>query len=118
VPHLAISLAVLLLAAAQAGADTQGATGAVVGLQHNRSNSDSSATYNGLLWVETNGALQQYGWGGAVCGTSFIADDVGVLQGALDNARILIQPFWKAGTGGARCLVAYRLIRRDWAGLF
>jgi hypothetical protein len=120
-PRLAIAFAVAvhLLGTDAAAADFQGATGSLVGLQINGDSSDQNPTHEGLLWVETDGALVQYVWKGAVCSTLGIEGaEIEILQSGLDNPRILIQPFYKAGSNQARCLVAYRLIHRSWEGLF
>jgi len=111
-------LVLSLWAAPALAVDNVGAIGRIVALQVNGPDSDSSAAHDGRIHVEVGGQLEEYVWGGTQC-SSFHLDEaqVATLQRGLDNPRIVVKPFWKAGTS-ASCLVAFQLILRDWQGLF
>ena len=122
-PALAPLLALLLGvgALAQPGAaDVQAATGRLVALLVVEPTSDTYPLYHGQITVgDSIGGFATYHWGGSFCpGQTLPLETVASLQRALDNPRILVQPFTKNGQGGNLCVVAVRYILRNEQGLF
>lgn len=113
------ALAALVLAA-PAGADLQAATGRLVSLLVVEPTSDDYALYHGAITVgDPIGGFGTYHWGGSFCpGKDLPEASVAELHRALDNPRIVVQPFTKNGQGGALCVVAVRYILRSEQGLF
>jgi hypothetical protein len=65
------------------------------------------------------GGFATYHWGGSFCpGKDLPEASVAALHRALDNPRVVVQPFSQNGQGGALCLVALRFILRNEQGLF
>jgi len=122
-PALASRLVLLLalLAVAPPGAaDVQAATGRLVALLVVESTSDTYPLYHGQITVgDSIGGFATYHWGGSFCpGQTIPTTSVASLQRALDNPRIVVQPFTKNGQGGNLCVVAVRYILRNEQGLF
>jgi hypothetical protein len=118
-----LSLASLLFATLLPGlaiADLQGATGRLVALIVFEPTSDEYALHHGSITVgDAIGGFATYHWGGSFCPGKDLAEaSVASLHRALDNPRIVVQPFTKNGQGGALCAVAIRYILRNEQGMF
>ncbi len=101
-------------------ADVQRATGRVVALLVLEPTSDDYALHHGAITVgDAIGGFATYYWGGSFCpGKDLSEASVAALQRALDNPRVVVQPFTKNGQGGALCAVAIRYILRNEQGMF
>lgn len=113
-------LFLVLVASPAAAVDLVGAKGRVVAVEHVTPSSDTHNAYHGRIFVETAGQLQDYSWGGQVCNAHQLSDsNVLELEGALGNPRIVIEPSYQTAINPAeRCLVSWKLILREWQGLF
>jgi hypothetical protein len=116
-------LTLLLVFAAVArpsAADVQAATGRLVALLVVEPTSDSYPLYHGAISVgDSIGGVASYHWGGSFCpGKDLPESSVAALHRALDDPRVVVQPFTKNGQGGALCIVAVRFILRNEQGLF
>jgi hypothetical protein len=101
-------------------ADVQAATGRLVGLLVIEPTSTQYAQYHGSITVgDSIGGFATYHWGGSFCpGKDLPEASVASLQRALDNPRVVVQPFTLNGQGGALCVVGVRYILRSEQGLF
>jgi hypothetical protein len=120
-PLLVLVPVLVLSALAQPGAaDIQAATGRVLALLVNEPGSDIYLQYHGQIAVgDSISGVATYNWGGSRCpGLGLPEGSVASLQRALDNPRIVVQPFIKIGQGGHLCIVAVRYILRNEQGLF
>jgi len=117
---LLVPLVLLYAPVHPAHADVQAATGRVVALLVVDSSSDSYALYHGQITVgDPIGGFATYYWGGSYCpGKDLLESSVAALHRALDDPRVVVQPFTKNGQGGALCVVAVRYILRNEQGLF
>jgi hypothetical protein len=116
-------LALLLVFGSIAGpsaADVQAATGRLVALLVVDPTSDSYPLYHGAISVgDSIGGFTTYHWGGSFCpGKDLLEPSVAALHRALDDPRVVVQPFTKNGQGGALCVVAVRYILRNEQGMF
>ena len=104
-----ILFSVLILHAGVARADTAGAIGPVAGLQVNTTSADTYLQFHGRVFVKNpNGALDEYRWGGASCGSKTLTEaQVGALRSALEDKRIVIEPLHLPGQGMIICLVGF-----------
>jgi hypothetical protein len=103
-----------------ANADVQAATGRLVSLYVVEPTSDEYAIQHGSITVgDSIGGFGTYHWGGSYCpGKDLPESTVAALHRALDDPRVVVQPFTKNGQGGALCIVAVRYILRSEQGLF
>ncbi len=98
-----------------AAADLAGNSGYVFELTLNSSKSDRYLEYQGaVVLVEGDAAAaprREYRWGGTSCSGYAPTDaQIDFLQQALVSRRALaVVPSYKNGSGGARCLVAFKL---------
>jgi len=115
-----MALAAMLAPSPTATADVQAATGRVVALLVVEPTSDDYAAYHGQVTVgDPIGGFATYHWGGSFCpGKDLLEGSIAALHRALDDPRVVIQPFTKNGQGGALCIVAVRYILRNEQGLF
>lgn len=106
------SLIWLIAWAGVAAADTTGAVGTVAGLQINTMSADTYLQYHGRVFVKNaDGNLDVYHWGGTSCGTRVLTEaQVAVLQQALDNRRMRIEPLHQTGQGNILCLVGVTVV--------
>jgi hypothetical protein len=101
-----------------AAADSPGNAGYVQDLVLNSSKSDRYLEFAGSVTLlegeEANSPKQVYKWGGTVCsGYLVTSDQLAFLMEAMRTARSLqIVPSYKAGAGGARCLVSIKVRQR------
>ncbi len=118
-PLLTGPLALLVLVHPVA-ADVQAATGRLVGLLVVEPTSNEYGLYRGSITVgDSIGGFATYHWGGSYCpGKDLSEASVAALHRALDNPRVVVQPFTLNGQGGALCVVAVRYILRSEQGLF
>jgi len=80
----------------------------------------TSLINHGRLYVKnTNGALDEYRWGGASCGSRVLAEaQFAALQGAQNNKKMTIQPTSQRGQGNVKCLVGFTLVEKKNLELF
>jgi len=124
IPHHSFRLLpVLLLAALGLGvapatasaADSVGNPGYVADLVLNTSKSDRYAQFQGSVLLSEGDAAsalkREYRWGGTTCsGYLPTAEQIRYLFEAMRSGRALqVVPSYKAGVGGARCLVAMKI---------
>ena len=117
---IAVLVGILLATASVASAvDNVGATGRVLALRINTPASDDYGTDHGFLLIgDQISGITTYTWGGSRCpATNVTEGNVAMLQRALDNPRILVEPAWKTGQGGSTCLVRFTFFLRSEQGL-
>lgn len=104
-----LALAVTVLVSDSALADSTGTAGAVIGLEVNATSSDVYATYQGRVFVREDAAtVQAYQWQGITCSGHQMTDrQIAVLDATMNTKKAGIIPYWKAGAGGARCIVGF-----------
>lgn len=96
-------------------ADSPGNAGYVQDLVLNSSKSDRYLEFAGSVVLqegdEATATKREYKWGGTVCsGYLVTSDQLNFLMEAMRAARtIQIVPSYKAGAGGARCLVSIKV---------
>ena len=91
-----------------------GTVGPLVALRVHTVASDE-ATFKGFILVcDSIGGYLPYYWSGSLCaGLDVNEAEIAILQRGLDNPRMLIEPIYKLGAGGTRCLVAFSLVLRS-----
>lgn len=106
-----LALPVSLGAAAPALADTAGAAGRIVAVEHVDNDSDDYLAYRGRIYVDSGaGVLEQYRWGGVACANRDLdIDQQRMLQESMNAKKSAIVPYWKMGQGGIVCLVGFTL---------
>lgn len=122
------SLRVLSLVAAcaalpqtAAAADSPGNAGYVQDIVINGATSDRYLSYTGSVLLQegddANAIKREYKWGGTVCsGHTVTSDQLYFMMESMRAVRSLqIVPSYKAGVGGARCLVALKVRLRPQA---
>ena len=99
--------------------DNVGAQGRVLALRLNRPGSDDYGADHGSVVIgDQISGVQTYRWGGSRCPAAVLNDDnFAMLQRALNNPRILVEPAWKTGQGGFQCLVRFTFFLRSETGL-
>jgi hypothetical protein len=107
-------ISTLVLGTGAAVADDTGLVGSLVALDVNTISADIYLQYHGRLLVKnSNGSLDEYRWGGTSCGTRLLPEaDVAVLQRALNNKKMRIEPRSQLGQGDAKCLVGFTLVEK------
>ncbi len=113
----------MLLAFAFAGtalADDTGLVGPVVALSTNTNSADQYLQYHGRMFVKnTNGALDEYRWGGTSCGSRTLTEaELAMLQRALERKNMMIEPRSQDGQGQTKCLVGFTLVEKKNLKLF
>jgi hypothetical protein len=99
-------------------ADSVGATGRIAAIRLNDTKGDEHSQFHGRLDVETGGQLASYFWGGNKCSAFTLnTATVEVLHSALGEPRVVVQPYFQV-QGNADCLVGFRMIHRDFQGLY
>lgn len=117
-------VASLLLAltfhAGTATADDAGLGGSVVGVDVNTDKADLYLQYFGRLFVKnSDGDLDEYRWGGTSCGSRNLTEEqISMLQRALHNKKMTIQPRSQDGQGNTKCLVGFLLVEKKNLKLF
>ena len=117
----ALAVALLIVGALvtpQARADTAQPIGPLVALRYNSAASDDHGVYHGSITVgDSIGGYATYRWGGSNCpNATLVGEELALLQRAMNNPRILIEPRTKLGQGGTNCLVAFGLVLRSDVG--
>ena len=98
--------------------DTQ-PLGSLVGLDVNTTSADIHLQYHGRLFVNTDGNLAEYRWGGTSCGTRILTEDqLALLQRALHHKKMTIEPRTQDGQGNTKCLVGFLLVEKKNLKLF
>ena len=107
---VALSAVVLMPVVAHA-ADTDGAAGTVASVTVNETSSDDYGTERGNVYVNEGQTSRKYQWGGQACnGRNLTEANIALLVEALrGRAELQLVPSYKAGGGGVRCLVSFRL---------
>lgn len=106
-----VALSAVILVPTLAYADTDGAAGSVASVTVNESSADDYASERGNVYVNEGATNRKYQWGGQACsGRNLTEANIALLVEALRGRDgIQIVPSYKAGGGGARCLVGFRL---------
>ena len=100
-------------------ADDSQPVGSVVGLDVNTDSADFYLQYHGRLFVNTDGNLAEYRWGGTSCGTRTLTEDqLALLQRALHHKKMTIAPRTQDGQGNSVCLVGFQLVEKKNLKLF
>jgi hypothetical protein len=106
------ALALLLPAAALA--DVTGTPGRLVGFEHNDDSSSDFGTDSGRVFVEETAAtIRAYRFGGSLCpgdADLAFAQQAMLLDGLA--AKLVLQPYYKSGNGGVRCLTSFLLVTK------
>ena len=103
-----------LIAAGAARADDTKPAGSLAGLDVNTGSADTYLQYHGRLFVKNaDGNLDEYRWGGVSCGSRVLTEDqLALLQRALNNKKMTIEPRTQDGQGISKCLVGFKLADR------
>ena len=88
--------------------------GSLVALDVNTPSADTYLQYHGRLFVkDADGNLGEYRWGGISCGSRVLTEDqVALLQRALNNKKMAIEPRTQDGQGIVKCVVGFILAER------
>lgn len=106
-------LTALTLCHGTARADVMGAIGSLIALEVNTGSADTFLQYHGRMFVDANGTLGQYRWGGTSCGSRVLDEsEVALLQRALNQKKMTIQPRYQDGQGQTQCLVGFVLVEK------
>ena len=99
-------------------ADTVQPVGPIAAIRYHSTASDDYTTFQASVQVgDSVGGYVTYRIGGSSCpNANFDIDEIALLQRAMNNPRILIEPRTKVGQGGNLCLVAFTLVLRSELG--
>lgn len=87
--------------------DEVGDAGRIQTLHINHLYADTYLQFHGRVFIGKD--ADEYRWGGASCGTKVLPDNmVSLLESALDSG-LNVEPLWKPGQGGAKCLVGFNI---------
>jgi hypothetical protein len=113
-------VSVLTVGAAVANADDVGLGGSIASLELNTGSADNFLINHGRMFVKnSNGALDEYRWGGQSCGTRVLSDaQFAALQAAQNNKKMTITPLSQMGQGNTKCLVGFTLVEKKNLKLF
>ncbi|MBW2724835.1 MAG: hypothetical protein JRE71_10640 [Deltaproteobacteria bacterium] len=111
--------ALLATASVASAVDNVGATGRILALRVNTLASDDYGSFHGSLLIgDQIAGITTYWWGGSRCpATTVTEQNIAMLQRALENPRILVEPAWRTGQGGTTCLVRFTFFLRSEQGL-
>jgi len=106
--------------AGTARADDAGLRGSIVSLELNTDSADTYLQYHGRMVVEnSDGALDEYRWGGTSCGTRTLTEPQFLgLQAAANKKNMFVDVRYQLGQGDAKCLVGFNLIEKKNLKLF
>jgi hypothetical protein len=115
----AVSVILLATPSVSLAVDNVGAQGRVLAIRVNMTSSDDYGVEHGSVVIgDQISGVQTYKWGGSRCPAAEVTEDqIAMLQRALDNPRILVEPAWRPGQGGFQCLVRLTLFLRSEQGL-
>lgn len=104
-------IAVAAAGAVPALADSIGAPGRIVGIEHNDNDSDDAGTYTGRMFVDVGGGtIEPYYFGGVLCsGRDLTIDQQRVLLDQMHTKKGVVLPYYKVGQAAVHCLVSFGL---------
>lgn len=105
------ALAAVVLVPAVAWADTDGLKGTVASLTINETSADDYASERGNVVINEGSTARKYQWGGTACNGKYVSEsNIDLLVQAMRaQDKLEVVPSYKAGAGGARCLVGFRV---------
>lgn len=94
-------------------ADEAGDPGAIKALHRNTPDSDLFSSYHALLVIKAEFGDDEYKWGGNHCpGFDLTPIMEDALNAYASDKNMQIEPFFKPGAGGNRCLVGFTALNK------
>ncbi|QYJ80051.1 hypothetical protein [Shewanella acanthi] len=89
----------------------------LVFLEVNTKSADTYLQYHGKALTKVGtGVYEEYRWGGTSCGLRVLAaEEVLMLQGALDNPNVKVAMRYQDGQGQSKCIVGFSLVRKGYS---